>query len=160
MGIKTFENPEKFVINVLVTPGIDIINNTELVRETIEIVEEKRKDSIYIPTIPDINVNMSDSSDVDNWIFPNDIVRELEDKEIDSNYTAVYYPWIQVSDVENNAYVYIPPTGEVCKNLAFTDNVAYPWFATAGYNRGIVNCIRTRIPLDLEKRDTLYLGRN
>jgi len=159
MGIKTFENPEKFVINVLVTPGIDIINNTELVRETIEIVEEKRKDSIYIPTIPDINVNMSDSSDVDNWIFPNDIVRELEDKEIDSNYTAVYYPWIQVSDIENNAYVYIPPTGEVCKNLAFTDNVAYPWFATAGYNRGIVNCIRTRIPLDLEKRDTLYLGR-
>lgn len=159
MGIKTFENPEKFVINVLVTPGIDIINNAELVRETIEIVEEKRKDSIYIPTIPDINVNMSDSSDVDNWIFPNDIVRELEDKEIDSNYTAVYYPWIQVSDVENNAYVYIPPTGEVCKNLAFTDNVAYPWFATAGYNRGIVNCVRTRIPLDLEKRDTLYLGR-
>lgn len=159
IGIKTFENPEKFVVNVLVTPGIDIINNAELVRETIEIVEEKRKDSIYIPTIPDINVNMSDSSDVDNWIFPNDIVRELEDKEIDSNYTAVYYPWIQVSDVENNAYVYIPPTGEVCKNLAFTDNVAYPWFATAGYNRGIVNCVRTRIPLDLEKRDTLYLGR-
>lgn len=159
MGIKTFENPEKFVINVLVTPGIDIINNTELVRETIEIVEEKRKDSIYIPTIPDIKVNMSDSSDVDNWIFPNDIVRDLEDKEIDSNYTAVYYPWIQVSDIENNAYIYIPPTGEVCKNLAFTDNVAYPWFATAGYNRGIVNCIRTRIPLDLEKRDTLYLGR-
>jgi phage tail sheath protein FI len=37
--------------------------------------------------------------------------------------------------------------------------VAHPWFATAGYNRGIVNCIRARIPLDQESRDLLYPGR-
>jgi phage tail sheath protein FI len=159
-GIKTFENPEQTVINILATPGIDIINNTELVRDTIEIVEEKRLDSIYLPTLPDIKlIGNNNAANTEDWLFPNDIIDELENTEIDSNYTAVYYPWIQISDTENNANLYIPPTAEVVRNLAFTDNVAHPWFATAGYNRGIVNCIRARIALDQESRDVLYPGR-
>jgi hypothetical protein len=159
-GIKTFENPENTTINILATPGIDILNNTELIRETIEIVEERRFDSIYLPTLPDIKLlNNNSGTDTDDWFYPNDIIEQLDDTEIDSNYTAVYYPWIQISDTENNANIFIPPTAEVVRNLAFTDNVAHPWFATAGYNRGIVNCIRARIPLDQESRDLLYPGR-
>jgi hypothetical protein len=159
-GIKTFENPEQTIINILATPGIDILNNTELVRDTIEIVEERRFDSIYLPTLPDIKLlNNNNGSDTQDWYYPNDIIDELSNTEIDSNYTAVYYPWIQISDTENNANIFIPPTAEVVRNLAFTDNVAFPWFATAGYNRGIVNCVRARIPLDQESRDLLYPGR-
>ena len=159
-GVKAFENPEQTVINILATPGIDIINNTELVRDTIEIIEEKRLDSIYLPTLPDIKlIGNNNSANTEDWLYPNDIISELENTEIDSNYTAVYYPWIQISDTENNANLFIPPTAEVVRNLAFTDNVAHPWFATAGYNRGIVNCIRARIALDQESRDILYPGR-
>lgn len=159
-GIKTFENPEQTVINILATPGIDLINNTDLVRDAIEIVEERRLDSIYLPTLPDIRLlNNNNSSNTEDWLYPNDIIDELENTEIDSNYTAVYYPWIQISDTENNANIYIPPTAEVVRNLAFTDNVAHPWFATAGYNRGLVNCIRARIALDQESRDILYPAR-
>jgi hypothetical protein len=159
-GIKSMENPEQTVINILGTPGIDIINNTDLVRDTIEIVEEKRMDTIYLPTLPDIKlIGNSNPGNTEDWLYPNDIITELENTEIDSNYTAVYYPWIQISDVENNANLFIPPTAEVVRNLAFTDNVAHPWFATAGYNRGIVNCIRARIVLDQESRDLLYPAR-
>jgi hypothetical protein len=159
-GIKTFENPENTIINILATPGIDMLNNTELVRDTIEIVEEKRFDSIYLPTLPDIRLlNNNNASDTQDWYYPADIIDELDNTEIDSNYTAVYYPWIQIADTENNANIFIPPTAEVVRNLAFTDNVAFPWFATAGYNRGIVNCVRARIPLDQEGRDLLYPGR-
>lgn len=159
-GIKTFENPDQTVINILATPGIDIINNTELVRETIDIVEDKRLDTIYLPTLPDIKlINNNNPANTEDWLYPNDIIDELENTEIDSNYTAVYYPWIQISDTENNANLFIPPTAEVVKNLAFTDNVAHPWFATAGYNRGVVNSKRTRITLNPESRDLLYPGR-
>jgi hypothetical protein len=156
-GIKTFENPEQIVINILATPGIDVINNTELVRDAIEVVEERRFDSIYLPTLPDIKLfNNTNPSNSDDWLYPNDIISELINAEIDSNYTAVYYPWIQISDNENVANIFIPPTAEVVRNLALTDNVAHPWFATAGYNRGIVNCIKARIALDQESRDVLY----
>ena len=104
-------------------------------------------------------IGNNNAGNTEDWLYPNDIIDELENTEIDSNYTAVYYPWIQISDTENNANLFIPPTAEVVKNLAYTDNVAHPWFATAGYNRGIVNCIRARIALDQEARDILYPGR-
>jgi hypothetical protein len=159
-GIRTFQNPEEIAINILATPGIDILNNTDLVRDAIEVVEEKRLDAIYLPTLPDIKLlNNNNPSDTESWYYAEDIVSELENTDIDSNYTAVYYPWIQITDTENNANLYIPPTAEVVRNLAYTDNVAFPWFATAGYNRGLVKCNRARIVLDQEARDVLYPGR-
>lgn len=159
-GIRTFQNPEEIAINILATPGIDVLNNTDLVRDAIEVVEEKRMDAIYLPTLPDIKLfNNNNPSDTESWYYAEDIVSELENTDIDSNYTAVYYPWIQITDTDNNANLYIPPTAEVVRNLAYTDNVSFPWFATAGYNRGLVKCNRARIVLDQEARDVLYPGR-
>jgi hypothetical protein len=159
-GIRTFQNPEEIAINILATPGIDMLNNTDLVRDAIEVVEEKRLDAIYLPTLPDIKLlNNNNPSDTESWYYAEDIVSELENTDIDSNYTAVYYPWIQITDTDNNANLYIPPTAEVVRNMAYTDNVAFPWFATAGYNRGLVKCNRARIVLDQEARDVLYPGR-
>ena len=159
-GIKAYENPEATIINILATPGIDIENNTELVRDTIEMMEEKRKDSIYIPTLADIKLlNNNSSSNTDDWYYPNDIIGVLESADLDTNYAAVYYPWIQVVDTENSANIFLPPTGEVVRNLAYTDNVAQPWYASAGYKRGIVNTKKARLEIDQEDRDTLYVGR-
>jgi phage tail sheath protein FI len=43
--------------------------------------------------------------------------------------------------------------------LALTDNIAFPWFAAAGYTRGIVNSVKARKKLTQEDRDVLYVGR-
>jgi phage tail sheath protein FI len=43
--------------------------------------------------------------------------------------------------------------------LALTDNIAFPWFATAGYTRGLVNAVKARKKLTQDDRDTLYQGR-
>ena len=42
----------------------------------------------------------------------------LEDTGIDSNYSATYWPWLQMNDTENNQYVWLPPTLEVVRNIA------------------------------------------
>ena len=55
--------------------------------------------------------------------------------------------------------MFISPTVDVVRNLALTDNVAHPWYASAGYKRGLVNAKRTRIKLTQEYRDILYKGR-
>jgi phage tail sheath protein FI len=117
----------------------------------------QRADSIYIVTTPDCNVFLPTSND--NFIYPTEAVDNLDNTGIDSNYTATYYPWILVRDTVNNTQIYIPPTNEVCRNLALTDNIAFPWFATAGYTRGLVNAIKARKKLTQEDRDTLYQGR-
>jgi phage tail sheath protein FI len=93
------------------------------------------------------------------YIYPQESIVSLEETNIDSNYTATYYPWILVRDTTHNTQVYIPPTGEVCRNLALTDNVAFPWFASAGYSRGLVNSVKARLKLTQDERDILYQGR-
>ena len=88
-----------------------------------------------------------------------DMIYELEDTEIDSNYTCVYYPWIKYEDTDNNQYIYLPPTKDVVRNMAMTDNTAQPWYAVAGTSRGNVECTRAHYITKLADEDTLYEGR-
>jgi hypothetical protein len=150
-GILTFNNPESVNINVFATPGIDTFDNSNLIEASIDMVEEDRADSLYIVTTPDTD-SAGDVLDVE------DVVSQLED-EFDSNYTCTYWPWVQINDAENNVYMWVPPTRDVVRNIARTDNIAYPWFAAAGINRGDVDCIKARKKLTLEERDDLYEGR-
>jgi hypothetical protein len=159
LGMKTMANPEALNINVFVTPGIDYKNNLLLVNEAIEVAEIDRADSIYITTTPDFDMFVPTASNTEDAFYPQTAVDNLVDSGIDSNYTATYYPWILTRDTVNNTQLYIPPTAEVTRNLALTDNIAFPWFATAGYTRGLVNGVKARRKLSQEDRDVLYEGR-
>jgi len=159
-GQYTFNNPEAVNINVFTTPGIDYVNNSNLVESAIDMVEQDRADSIYICTTPDYQMFTPSLGSFDtDFIYPEEAVDNLVDTGIDSNYTATYYPWILTRDTVNNTQIYLPPTGEVIRNLALTDNIAFPWFASAGYTRGLVNSVKARKKLTQEDRDTLYQGR-
>lgn len=156
-AIRQFANPESVDINVFATPGIDLINNKTLVEEAIEMIEEERADSIYVITTPDKPFGASDY--VDEMYTPDDVVYELEDTEIDSNYACTYYPWVKYEDVDNNQFIYLPPTKDVVRNMALTDNTTHPWFAPAGISRGDVDCARAHVITKLADEDVLYEGR-
>ena len=64
-----------------------------------------------------------------------------------------------MKDRENSVNIFLPPTLEVVKDIALTDNISFPWFATAGYTRGRTEAIQPRIKLTEDMRDTLYEGR-
>jgi hypothetical protein len=151
-GIYTYNNPESVNINVFATPGIDLRENIGLVESAVDMIEVDRADSLYVITTPD-------TDDDGQAITPDEAVDIVEDSGIDSNYSATYWPWLQMNDTENNRYVWLPPTLEVMRNIALTDNVAFPWFAAAGLNRGTTNAIKARVKLKLDDRDDLYEGR-
>jgi phage tail sheath protein FI len=159
LGQQTFSNPEAVNINVFVTPGIDYVNNSNLVEAAIEMIEFDRADSLYICTTPDYNMLVSSPGNSEDVIYPQEAVDNLETTGIDSNYSCTYYPWVLTRDSVNNTQIYLPPTAEVTRNLALTDNIAFPWFAAAGYTRGIVNAVKARKKLTQEDRDVLYKGR-
>ncbi len=149
-AIETFANPEQVTINLFATPGINFSNNLSLINTGIELVEQRRADSFYIIDAPD---------QADTSTLSDEIVDLLDTSEIDSSYAAVYYPWIQIRDTTNNQNVFIPPTAEVVKSIAFNDNIAFPWFAPAGLQRGVTDAKKARRKLSLGERDTLYAGR-
>ena len=156
-GIRQFANPKTIDINVLATPGIDYVNNPTLVGEVIDMVENERADSVYVVTTPDKPFGAGDTES--EMYTPDDAVWNLEDSEIDSNYTCTYYPNVKYYDSDNNVYVYLPPTKDVVRNFAYTDNVAFPWYASSGWSRGILDGVRPKKNLKLEEQDTLYAGR-
>lgn len=154
---RQFSNPEAVDINVFVTPGIDYVNNKLLVEEVIEMIESERADSIYVVTTPDKPFGTPDYTD--ELYLPDDAVYNLEDSGIDSNYTCTYYPWVKYYDQEHNHYIFLPPTRDVVRNFAMTDNTAYPWFAPAGLERGNVDCVKARYITRVGDEDVLYENR-
>lgn len=154
---RQFANPEAVDINVFATPGIDYVNNTLLVNEVVDMIEEERADSIYVVTTPDKPSGAGDY--IDSIYTPDDVIYNLEDSELESNYTCTYYPWVKYLDTDNNQYIYLPPTKDVVRNFAQTDNVSYSWFAPAGISRGSVDCVRARYITKTGDEDVLYEGR-
>ena len=117
-----------------------------MVTQAVDIIENDRADSLYVINSP-------------NFTTADETISGLDDLGLDSNYSATYWPWIQIRDTDNATQLFIPPTGEVLKNIALTDNVSFPWFAPAGYSRGLVNAIKAYKKLTLGERDELYKAR-
>ena len=149
-----YEDTERTPINLFATPGINWQNNTELVKDALEIIEEIRQDALYIIDAPDANLNDTPT------VVANSYVDDLDTAEIDSSYAASYVPYIRRKDADSNTNIFIPPTGEVLKAMALSDRTSFIWFATAGLNRGgLPNAKDVRKTFKESDRDTLYLGR-
>ena len=52
-------------------------------------------------------------------------------------YAGLWYPWILTTNVDGSA-VFAPPSTAMLQVIAYNDQVAYPWFAPAGFNRGLL----------------------
>lgn len=158
-AINTFANPEEITINLFATPGINWSAQNILVQDTIDMIEEQRTDSLYVIDAPDSSIQQIIGEPKVDVIAAQDIADLLDAAEIDSNYACTYFPWIQMRDTQNNVNVYLPPTGEVVKAMAFTDNTKFPWFAPAGLTRGVTDARKSKYKLSQEACDVLYENR-
>jgi len=156
-GARQYSNPESISINVFATPGFDCINSTTLSDSVIDMIEEERGDSLYVMTLPDKPFGANDGKN--EMYIPSMISDYLYDTGLDSNYTCVYYPWVKFDDTEHSQYIYLPPTKDVVRNIAISDNTSSAWLSPAGKNRGDVECIEPRLKTTLEDEDILYEGR-
>lgn len=86
-----------------------------------------------------------------------------------SPYAALYYPWGLGTDLNGNE-VMVPASMIALRTIAYNDQVAYPWFAPAGFNRGLVTGVAsvgylnseneyTPVQLNQGQRDVLYTNR-
>ena len=155
-GARQFANPTEIEINVFATPGIDYVNDNYLSQEILDMIEDERGDAIYVMTTPDKPYGATDS--VGDMYTPDEAVSNLEDSDVDSSYATTFYPWVKYFDSTNNVYINLPATKDVVRNFAYTDNIKYPWFAPAGFERGSVECAKAHYVTKLDDEDTLYSG--
>ncbi len=150
-GLQTLQNPEEYPMSLMGFCGVNWYDHIDLVNEGIELVERTRGgDALYVIDAPDTN---SDET-------VQDIVDKLDSVGIDSNYSATYSPYIQINDADSGTNVFLNPTGEVFRVMAYTDKTKAPWWAGAGITRGLLPSVKQlRKKYSEPDRDILYPGR-
>jgi hypothetical protein len=157
-GYLTMGNPSETPINVFATPGIDYLNDTLLAKEAIEIVEaDTNQRTIYIITTPDKPFGADDT--VNSMFTSSDAVANLDGVDIDSSYTATYYPWMRYFDQNENKTIFLPATRDIIRSIAQIDARSYAWFPPSGDPAGRINCLSARTNLKIYDEDALYGGR-
>lgn len=151
-GLKAFSNPEVIDVNLLCAPGW---YQAEVTNAGIQICEA-RGDAVYIAETPfGLTAQQANA-----WANGSDEFA-ADHKAFDSSYGAMYWPWVEVSDPYTRKNIWLPPTGVICAQYAYSDNVGQPWFAPAGLNRGILQgVIAVEYSATKGERDTIYGNRN
>jgi hypothetical protein len=135
-------NQDEYDINMLLAPGV-IRRLHPYVANYMISTAEGRQDTFVI---------------VDNTAKGDSIATAAnQTANMDSNYAATYYPWMQVLDASVNKPIWVPPSVLMPGVLAYNDSVAAEWYAPAGLNRGgITDAINIETKLNHSERDTLY----
>ena len=80
---------------------------------------------------------------------------------INSSYAAIYWPWVKVFQVFDGKDRWLDPAIYGVRQMGVTDNVAFPWFAPAGFVRGrLTKPTDVEVVLNQGDRDSLYSGGN
>ena len=141
-AIDILSNQDEYDINMLAMPGVNYATHPLLSNKGIDMCEE-RGDCFFV-----MDLNTIDAS-------VNTAINNVDG--LDTNYAAVYYPWVKVLDSSINKPVLVPPSVIVPGAIAASDRIAAEWFAPAGLNRGVLgNVIEAKIRLNQSERDKLY----
>ena len=140
--IAALSNQDEYDINMVVAPHVNRADHSSVWTSILDMVEQ-RADAFFI----------ADAANADAKIPAT--VGQAE--AVDSNYAAVYYPWVKTIDVNTNKLITVPPSVLLPGVFASNDRVAAEWFAPAGLNRGgLVGAVSVLDKVTQSERDTLY----
>lgn len=74
-----------------------------------------------------------------------------------TSYGATYANWGKVYDESSDSYIWIPCSATMASIIAYSSDITYPWYAPAGFNRGVVTTLdEVAIYPNQKQRDQLY----
>lgn len=143
-AIDILSNRDQYDLNLLVTPGVidNDSGHSTIITRALSMAED-RGDMFYIidPTFKGSTVGQA--------------IQVAEGRN--SNYAAMYYPWVQIRDNDLGREVWLPPSAVMTGVYAFNDYVRFPWYAPAGLNRGGIDiALQTERTMTQNDRDNLY----
>ncbi len=143
--IAALSNADEYDINMVVAPHVNRADHSSVWTSILDMVEQ-RADAFFIADAGNASTPLSAT------------VTQAE--SVDSNYAAVYYPWVKTIDVNTNKLITVPPSVLLPGVFAANDRVAAEWFAPAGLNRGgLVGAVSVLDKVTQSERDTLYEGK-
>lgn len=150
-GLYVLSEPEQIDIDLIAVPGH---SSTSVVTAMLDFCQNYRMDCLAIVD-PPFGLTVKEIIAWQNGTHPLNLTR------FDSDFGALYWPWVKIRDNFNRVDVWVPPSGSILAVIARSDNLSKPWFAPAGLNRGIVPGITDVYDRPtLAERDLMYGYRN
>jgi hypothetical protein len=135
-------NQDEFDVNLILLPGIIDSVHTAVSAKAIDVCESRGDCFTILDPVP-YNSTLAQAT--------------ARGEARDSNFAAMYWPWVKVPDNQLGVQRWVPPSVVLGGIYAFNDRVAHPWFAPAGLNRGgITTAIQAERKLTQGNRDDLY----
>lgn len=150
-------NPIESNNNIVVVPGI---REPYITDQTSKKVRDYGL-AMYVMDIPSYDDSgyrlYDDSTKKPNITYTSN---NFDNRAIDNDYVAVYYPDVFIDDATNRRRVKVPASVASLGALGFNDRMTYPWFAPAGFNRAALDFVtNVAVRLNVSDRDRLYESR-
>ena len=140
--LDALSNTDEWDINLLVLPGVNHNDHSAVTQYAMDICEN-RADTFYIMDPAGQAASIGDVTAVA--------------ESLDTNYAAVYYPWLKTIDTNTGKLITVPPSVLLPRVYAANDATAAEWFAPAGLNRGgVIGAAAVLNRLTHAERDELY----
>jgi hypothetical protein len=123
---------EMVYYNLLAAPGYP-----ELIDEMITLNVDQKEVSFIVGDTP---ARLKPSgTDIQRWATNANNAASNGDKGLTaaSENVGIYYPWGLSTNVDGTE-IMVPPSTIALRTIAYNDQVAYQWFAPAGFTRGLV----------------------
>lgn len=146
-ALEKIYNSEVYDYNLVAAPG----DASSIVQNAITTLCEARRDCFGIIDAAEFGLGLGVKDNTRHVTEVNDSV-----SNINSSYVGAYWPWLQDYDADNKQYIWLPPSTYALAQMVYTDNVADPWFATAGLRRGKVTALDVEYSPTRADRDLLY----
>jgi hypothetical protein len=150
-GLFAFSDPEQVDIDLLAVPGN---SSTNVIINMFNLCQNYRQDCLAIVDPP-------------SGLTPTEVIQwsngqmPYQTERLNSDYGALYWPWVVIRDYYNGVDVTVPPSGAALATIAYSDSISFPWYAPAGLTRGIVPGIKDVVAIPTgPERDAMYGNRN
>ena len=148
-GLDAFSNADTLNISVLMVPGV---STNDVIQAGIK-VAESRGECIFLADPPS---GLTPRQVVD---WSNAKGTYTDNSQINSDYAAIYYPWVKVAESEST--VVYPPSVFVAICTALAEDSGESWKAIAGVERGLIsNVAGLEYQLTQTECDNIYGGYN
>lgn len=155
---------ELVYFNLIAAPGYP-----ELIDEMITLNTDQKEVAFIVGDTP-ARLKAS-ATDIQNWATNANNAPSNGDLGLTSRNINVglYYPWGLSTNVDGTE-IMVPPSTMALRTMAYNDQVAYPWFAPAGFTRGLVTNAASvgylteegeyqPVILNQGQRDVMYLNK-
>lgn len=131
-ALSEFNKKEQYPLTVVMDGG----HTTSAFQVAIDTLCKTRQDCVGILSTPyAAEVSSTYMTDIIAW--------RTTSLNLNSSYSALYTPHLQIQDKYNDRKVWISPDGHVAGSISFSANQYEVWYPPAGYKRGVLNVLDT-----------------